>query len=73
MSDNIARPTVGLVVVLDLTRAVQDAVEQKNLPPEALVRACREDVASFAAKRVFSDDFTLLALRRVSEGTQAVQ
>jgi sigma-B regulation protein RsbU (phosphoserine phosphatase) len=49
------------------------AVEQKNLPPEALVRACREDVASFAAKRVFSDDFTLLALRRVSEGTPTVQ
>jgi len=48
------------------------AVEQKNLPPEALVRACRQDVAAFAAKSGFSDDFTLLALRRVSEDTQAV-
>jgi sigma-B regulation protein RsbU (phosphoserine phosphatase) len=49
------------------------AVEGKNLPPEALVRACRQDVAAFAAKPAFSDDFTLLALRRVSEGTQTVQ
>jgi serine phosphatase RsbU (regulator of sigma subunit) len=48
-------------------------VKQKNLPPEALVRACRQDVAAFAAKSGFSDDFTLLALRRVSEDTQAVQ
>jgi hypothetical protein len=37
------------------------------------VRACRQDVAAFAAKSVFSDDFTLLALRRVSEGPQTVQ
>jgi sigma-B regulation protein RsbU (phosphoserine phosphatase) len=50
------------------------AVEQKDLAPEALVRACRQDVATFAAKSVFSDDFTLLALRRVAErSTQTVQ
>jgi len=49
------------------------AVEQKDLPPEGLVRACREDVATFASKTVFSDDFTLLALRRILEGIQTVQ
>jgi phosphoserine phosphatase RsbU/P len=34
--------------------------------PEELVHACHKDVTAFTSKTIFSDDLTLLAIRRVS-------
>jgi sigma-B regulation protein RsbU (phosphoserine phosphatase) len=47
-------------------RLANIATVQKHLEPKELVRACHEDVAAFTSNTVFTDDFTLLALRRVS-------
>jgi sigma-B regulation protein RsbU (phosphoserine phosphatase) len=47
-------------------RLASIASGNNHLSPEGLVRVCREDVARYASDTVFSDDFTLLALRRVS-------
>jgi phosphoserine phosphatase RsbU/P len=45
-------------------RVTQLAAASKHLPPEELVRVCREDVAAYTSKSSFSDDLTLMALRR---------
>jgi sigma-B regulation protein RsbU (phosphoserine phosphatase) len=47
-------------------RLAEVALGNKDLAPEELVRVCREDVAAYTSKSNFSDDFTLLALRRVA-------
>jgi len=47
-------------------RLAKVAQGNKDLAPEELVRACREDVAAYTSQSNFSDDFTLLALRRVA-------
>jgi len=47
-------------------RLAKVAHENRHLPLEELVRSCREDVAAYTSKSSFSDDFTLLALRRLS-------
>src|ERR1700688_4630320 len=47
-------------------RLANIATGRKHLGPQGLVRACHEDVAAFTSKTLFSDDLTLLALRRVS-------
>jgi hypothetical protein len=47
-------------------RLAKVAHENRQLPLEELVSACREDIAAFTSRSSFTDDFTLLALRRIS-------
>jgi phosphoserine phosphatase RsbU/P len=47
-------------------RVTRVAGASKHLSPEELVRVCREDVSAYTSKSSFSDDLTLMALRRIN-------
>jgi sigma-B regulation protein RsbU (phosphoserine phosphatase) len=47
-------------------RLAEVADRSKCASPREIIRLCREDVSRFTRERHFSDDFTLLALRRVA-------